>query len=99
MQVSPLTGKSAEPAMLVNVPRLVIAYYTDTPDPSVPAQRVSFGTSGHRGSAFDRAFNESRILYKIYTESFRGADHLSRILEEAQTIVSCALTSVPREKS
>jgi phosphoglucomutase len=48
--------------MLVNVPRLVTAYYTETPDPSVPGQRVAFGTSGHRGSSFDRAFNEWHIL-------------------------------------
>jgi phosphoglucomutase len=48
--------------MLVNVPRLVTAYYTEQPDPSVPAQRVAFGTSGHRGSAFDKAFNEWHIL-------------------------------------
>jgi phosphoglucomutase len=48
--------------MLVDVPRLVTAYYTQTPDPSVPEQRVAFGTSGHRGSAFDTAFNERHIL-------------------------------------
>jgi len=48
--------------MLVNVPKLVTAYYTEVPDPSVPAQRVAFGTSGHRGSAFDTAFNERHIL-------------------------------------
>lgn len=48
--------------MLVNVPKLVTAYYTETPDPSAPAQRVAFGTSGHRGSAFDKAFNEWHIL-------------------------------------
>jgi len=48
--------------MLVNVPKLVTAYYTDVPDPSVPEQRVAFGTSGHRGSAFDKAFNERHIL-------------------------------------
>jgi phosphoglucomutase len=48
--------------MLVNVPRLVTAYYTETPDPSVPEQRVAFGTSGHRGSAFEEAFNEWHIL-------------------------------------
>jgi phosphoglucomutase len=48
--------------MLVNVPRLVTAYYTEIPDPSVPEQRVAFGTSGHRGSAFDKAFNEWHIL-------------------------------------
>ncbi len=48
--------------MLVNVPKLVTAYYTEVPDPLVPAQRVAFGTSGHRGSAFDKAFNESHIF-------------------------------------
>jgi phosphoglucomutase len=48
--------------MLVNVPRLVTAYYSETPDPSVPGQRVAFGTSGHRGSALDLAFNEWHIL-------------------------------------
>ena len=48
--------------MLVNVPRLVSAYYTEAPDPAITAQRVSFGTSGHRGSAFDKAFNERHIL-------------------------------------
>ncbi len=62
MEISYLAGKPADPASLVNVPRLVTAYYTETPDPSVPAQRVLFGTSGHRGSAFDRAFNEWHIL-------------------------------------
>ena len=48
--------------MLVNVPRLITAYYTEAPDPSVPEQRVAFGTSGHRGSAFQKAFNERHIL-------------------------------------
>jgi phosphoglucomutase len=48
--------------MRVNVPRLLTAYYAQRPDPSVPQQRVQFGTSGHRGSAFDRAFNESHIV-------------------------------------
>jgi phosphoglucomutase len=62
MEVSPLAGKPVEPAMLVNVPRLVTAYYAERPDPSVAAQRVAFGTSGHRGSAFDIAFNEAHIL-------------------------------------
>ncbi len=62
MQVSPLAGKPADPAMLVNVPKLVTAYYTGQPDPSVAAQRVVFGTSGHRGSSFDNAFNEAHIL-------------------------------------
>jgi phosphoglucomutase len=48
--------------MLVNVPRLITAYYTEAPDPAVPAQRVAFGTSGHRGTAFNTSFNESHIL-------------------------------------
>jgi len=49
-------------AMLVNVPRLMTAYFTISPDPSEPLQRVAFGTSGHRGSAFDAGFNEAHIL-------------------------------------
>src|SRR5882724_11611756 len=48
--------------MLANIPRLVTAYFAGQPDPSVPAQRVAFGTSGHRGSAFNNAFNEAHIL-------------------------------------
>ena len=62
MEVSPFAGKPAEPSMLVNVPRLVTAYYTEAPDPSVPEQRVAFGTSGHRGSSLKKAFNEWHIL-------------------------------------
>src|SRR3979409_227833 len=48
--------------MLANIPRLITAYFAGQPDPSVPAQRVAFGTSGHRGSAFNNAFNEAHIL-------------------------------------
>jgi len=48
--------------MLVNVPKLITAYYTEAPDPAMPAQRVAFGTSGHRGTAFNRSFNEGHIL-------------------------------------
>ena len=62
MTISPLAGKPADLSLLINVPRLVTAYYTGRPDPSVPAQRVVFGTSGHRGSALDNAFNEAHIL-------------------------------------
>ena len=62
MKVSPLAGKPAQPSMLVNVPKLITAYYTERPDPSVPEQRVAFGTSGHRGSSFQKAFNERHIL-------------------------------------
>ena len=61
-RVSPLAGKPAEPSMLVSVPELIAAYYTETPDPSVPEQRVMFGTSGHRGSALAKSFNEWHIL-------------------------------------
>src|SRR5208282_2179826 len=62
MKTSTLAGKPAEPGMLVNVPKLITAYYADAPDPAVPAQRVAFGTSGHRGSSFKLAFNEWHIL-------------------------------------
>lgn len=62
MSISPLAGKPAPQSILVNVPRLMTAYYSRTPDPDVPSQRVVFGTSGHRGSAFDCAFNENHIL-------------------------------------
>jgi phosphoglucomutase len=62
MEVSPLAGKPADPARLVDVPKLVTAYFAERPDPAVPAERVAFGTSGHRGSAFDRSFNEWHIL-------------------------------------
>ena len=62
MKISPLAGKPAPPGILVDVPRLIMAYYTEVPDPSVPEQRVAFGTSGHRGSSFKLAFNEWHIL-------------------------------------
>ncbi|MBK5206038.1 MAG: alpha-D-glucose phosphate-specific phosphoglucomutase [Polaromonas sp.] len=59
---SPLAGKPATPAMLVDVPRLITAYYSNMPDAAVPGQRVAFGTSGHRGSAFKNSFNEWHVL-------------------------------------
>lgn len=62
MTVSPHAGKPAEPGMLVDVDRLLAAYAGDAPDPAEPAQRVSFGTSGHRGSSLLRSFNEAHIL-------------------------------------
>ncbi len=62
MAVHPSAGKPADPSALVNVPRLISAYYTGQPDPAVPAHRVAFGTSGHRGCSFDNAFNETHIL-------------------------------------
>src|SRR5471030_13352 len=61
-QVSKLAGKHVDPANLVNVPRLITAYFAETPDLSIPAQRVAFGTSGHRGSSFLNSFNEQHIL-------------------------------------
>lgn len=62
MKTSPLAGKPAPAEILTNVPRLITAYYTESPDPAVAAQRVSFGTSGHRGTAFKTSFNEDHIL-------------------------------------
>ncbi len=62
MKISPLAGKPATAVTRVDVPRLLTAYYTEQPDPAAPAQQVSFGTSGHRGSAFERTFNEAHVL-------------------------------------
>jgi phosphoglucomutase len=60
--ISPLAGQSAKGRQLVDVAKLVAAYYSLRPDPAVPAQRVSFGTSGHRGTPFDKSFNEAHVL-------------------------------------
>jgi len=60
--ISPLAGKPAPRSSLVDIPRLVSAYYTNIPDPAEAAQRVAFGTSGHRGNAFDSSFNERHVL-------------------------------------
>ncbi len=60
--ISPLAGKPAPRSLLVDVPKLVTAYYTGVPDPSVTSQRVAFGTSGHRGSSLDLSFNEQHVL-------------------------------------
>jgi phosphoglucomutase len=62
MSTNPRAGTLPEPADLVNVPRLVRAYYELAPDPTVRAQRVSFGTSGHRGRALEASFNQAHIL-------------------------------------
>ena len=62
MSVSEQAGRRADPSMLIDVERLVRAYYEERPDVSDPAQRVAFGTSGHRGSALHRSFNEAHIL-------------------------------------
>jgi phosphoglucomutase len=61
-RINPLAGKPAPPSSLVDVAKLLAAYYDLRPDPSVPEQRVAFGTSGHRGSSFERSFNEWHIL-------------------------------------
>jgi phosphoglucomutase len=62
MKVSPLAGKPADPSILIDVSKLVSAYYSEKPDPSVPSQHVAFGTSGHRGCSLDNSFNEAHIL-------------------------------------
>ncbi|HEV3326687.1 MAG TPA: phosphoglucomutase (alpha-D-glucose-1,6-bisphosphate-dependent) [Puia sp.] len=62
MKISPYAGKPAEPGLLVNVPKLITAYYTNIPDSQIREQQVQFGTSGHRGSSFNTSFNEWHIL-------------------------------------
>ena len=62
MPTHELAGRPAPPELLINVPRLVSAYYTQEPDPANPSQRVAFGTSGHRGSSLHSSFNENHIL-------------------------------------
>ena len=62
MKVSALAGKPVDQSQLVDVPRLITAYFACKPDADDPAQRVAFGTSGHRGSSFDSAFNEAHIV-------------------------------------
>jgi phosphoglucomutase len=62
MSINPRAGQPADPAQLVDLDRLIDAYYTTRPDPSVASQRIAFGTSGHRGSALHAAFNEDHIL-------------------------------------
>jgi phosphoglucomutase len=59
---SPLAGRPAEATQLVDVPKLLHAYYDRRPDPALASQRVAFGTSGHRGSSFDASFNEDHVL-------------------------------------
>src|ERR1700743_2465552 len=61
-KIDPLAGKPLPPPNLTNVPRLMTAYYSQKPDPKIAAQRVSFGTSGHRGGAFTSSFNEDHIV-------------------------------------
>ena len=62
MKINPAAGLLADNSILVNIPKLITAYYSETPDPTDPEQRVVFGTSGHRGSSLNRSFNESHLL-------------------------------------
>ena len=62
MEISPFAGKPANTEMLVNIPKLITSYYSEIPDINVKAQRVMFGTSGHRGSSFDTSFDDWHIL-------------------------------------
>lgn len=62
MSIHPLAGKPAPTSILVNIPRLVASYYSVQPNPADPAQRVAFGTSGHRGNSASGTFNEAHIL-------------------------------------
>jgi phosphoglucomutase len=73
-KIHPLAGQPAPAASLVNIPRLLTAYYSERPDPAVAAQRVAFGTSGHRGCSFDSSFNE----YHVLAISQAICDHRSR---------------------
>src|SRR5690349_1724595 len=61
-RLSPLAGKPPPARLLVDVPKLITAYYTERPDPAIASQRVAFGTSGHRGGSFERSFNEAHVL-------------------------------------
>src|ERR1700735_1492355 len=61
-KVHPLAGKPAPSSILIDVGKLVTAYFTERPDPAIPEQRVAFGTSGHRGSSLKISFNEGHIL-------------------------------------
>ncbi len=85
--ISPLAGKTLDPSLLVDVPRLVTAYFTGRPDPANPAQRVAFGTSGHRGSAFDDSFNEAHVL--------RSAKRSANTGTRAASMGRCSPASTP----
>jgi phosphoglucomutase len=75
MKINALAGKPSAPSMLVNIPKLITAYYAEQPDPAIPEERVSFGTSGHRGSAFTRSFNEWHILAITQAICMYRAEH------------------------
>lgn len=78
MNISPLAGKPAPSELLVDVPRLVSAYFTLVPDVSVPEQRVAFGTSGHRGSSLNCSFNEYHVLAMSQAIcEYRASQHIT----------------------
>jgi phosphoglucomutase len=88
MPINPLAGQPAPAAMLINPARLVTAYYSERPDPKIPSQRVTFGTSGHRGSAFQCAFNEWHILaitQAIVNKVFAAANAVHAALQLQET--------------
>ena len=100
MTISPLAGQPAPASMLVNVPRLVSTYYADHPDVAVAAERVAFGTSGHRGSALTRTFNEAHILAITQAICNYRASHgvIGPLLTEAQRWALVEyLKSIPEE--
>jgi phosphoglucomutase len=78
MSLSPFAGKPAPQSLLVNVPRLVTAFYTQKPDPGILEQRVSFGTSGHRGSSVKNSFNEDHVLAICQAiVEYRSSQHIT----------------------
>jgi len=95
-RISALAGQPASAAALVDVPRLITAYYCAQPDPSVPAQRVAFGTSGHRGSSLKSTFNESHVLAitqaicEFRARSFIGGPLFLGVDTHALSIPACA---------
>lgn len=62
MKINPLAGSTAPTDLLINAAKLVTAYFSETPDPNEPSQQVAFGTSGHRGSSYQKSFNEHHVL-------------------------------------
>jgi phosphoglucomutase len=74
-KISTNAGKPTDQTRLLDVPRLITAYFAGKPDPAIPAQRVSFGTSGHRGTAFDDSFNEAHILATTQAICLYRAQH------------------------
>lgn len=98
-RIGPLAGKLAPHSSLIDVAKLTTAYYSEVPEAAVAAQRVSFGTSGHRGSGLDLSFNEWHVLAttqaicnQIYAESFTSLAHLQDLLIEAQAMIDTVVS-------